>query len=247
MIAFENITLHQGKKFVLNNVSFTIGQSERVAILGGSGEGKTTILKLIMRLIQPDEGKIIIDGEDITDLAEKKLTEKRMKLGIVFQDGALFDSMNVRENVAFYLREHTNLSESLIRKKVSELLDVVAMSGTEELMPEELSGGMQRRIAIARSLTASEPKMFLYDEPTSGLDPVSTAKISQLILSLAVHGKGFVIVTHEIPVALKTAQRFIFLNNGSICFDGNKNEFLKSTNQNLNEFLNNWREQRPMG
>ncbi len=242
MIEFKNVTFRRGERTILENVNFHIRSDERVAIMGGSGEGKTTILKLIMRLITPDEGSIIIDNVDITHKKEGELMEMRKKFSIVFQDGALFDSMNVKENVAFYLREHTKMSEIAINNKVAELLKVVAMENTEKLMPEELSGGMLRRVAIARSLAAREPQMFFYDEPTSDLDPMSAEKIRQLILSLAREGHGFIMVTHEIPDALKTAGRFMFLKGGSIRFDGNKREFLNATDPELTEFLSHWKE-----
>ncbi|MFP4013849.1 MAG: ABC transporter ATP-binding protein [Chitinispirillaceae bacterium] len=242
MIEFRNVTFMRGERTILHDLSFTVKKEERLAILGGSGEGKTTVLKLILRLLKPDKGQILIDGVDVTEKEENELREIRRKFSIVFQDGALFDSMNVKENVAFYLREHMKMSEEAIEQRVAELLGVVAMENTQLLMPEELSGGMLRRVAIARSLAAHEPMMFFYDEPTSDLDPASAAKIRQLILSLAKEGRGFIMVTHEIPDALKTAQRFIFLKNGSIRFDGNRKEFLKATDPELSDFLSHWKE-----
>ncbi|MFP4164463.1 MAG: ABC transporter ATP-binding protein [Chitinispirillaceae bacterium] len=242
MIEFRNVTFKRGNRTILRNISFSVKKEERLAILGGSGEGKTTILKLILRLLVPDEGRILIDNEDVTYKKENELSETRRKFSIVFQDGALFDSLNVKENVAFYLREHTKMSEKAIEDRVAKLLEVVGMENTEYLMPEELSGGMLRRVAIARSLSVREPVMFFYDEPTSDLDPASAAKIRQLILSLTKEGQGFIMVTHEIPDALKTAQRFIFLKNGTIRFDGNRNEFLKANNSDLSDFLSHWKE-----
>src|SRR5512143_913651 len=169
MIAFDKVWLLYGTRDVLKDLSFSIGDNERVAILGESGEGKTTILKLIMGLARPDRGSICIDGEDITQKMEKELRPARMKFSIVFQEGALFDSLNVKENVAFCLREYTTLSEEEIDVRVRQLLASVGVEHAIELMPEELSGGMHRRVSIARSLALGTPRMFLYDEPTTGL------------------------------------------------------------------------------
>jgi phospholipid/cholesterol/gamma-HCH transport system ATP-binding protein len=244
MIQFENVTFCRGNKIILDNLNFTINTSERIAILGGSGEGKTTILRLIMRLLYPDKGRIIIDGTDITTLSESALTSIRKKFSIVFQDGALFDSLTVKENVAFYLREYTKLNEVEIYSKVKELLSVVGVEEAINLMPEELSGGMLRRVAIARSLAAQEPRMFLYDEPTSDLDPLSAAKIRDLILDLADTTHGFIIVTHEILDAFKLAHRFMFLKNGSFFFDGTRDEILHTDVPELKIFLGDWNEEK---
>jgi phospholipid/cholesterol/gamma-HCH transport system ATP-binding protein len=240
MIRFENVTFSRGQRVILNSLRFSINTSERVAILGGSGEGKTTILRLIMRLLLPDYGKIAIDGIDITVLPENALTTIRKKFSIVFQDGALFDSLTVKENVAFYIREYSNLTEEAIDHKVRELLSVVGVEEAIDMMPEELSGGMLRRVAIARSLAAQEPRMFLYDEPTSDLDPVSATKIRTLVLNLAGKDRGFIIVTHEIADALKLAHRFMFLKNGNILFDGTKEELLTTNVPELKLFLGDW-------
>lgn len=244
MIQFDNVIFSRGQRVILNNLCFSIKTSERVAILGGSGEGKTTILRLIMRLLLPDNGKITIDGTDIAVLPESALTSIRKRFSIVFQDGALFDSLTVKENVAFYIREYSNSTEEAIDNKVRELLSVVGVEDAIDMMPEELSGGMLRRVAIARSLAAQEPLMFLYDEPTSDLDPVSSTKIRTLILNLAVNDRGFIIVTHEISDALKLADRFMFLQNGKILFDGTKEELLTTNVPELKFFLGDWSEEK---
>jgi phospholipid/cholesterol/gamma-HCH transport system ATP-binding protein len=228
MITFRKIFFSYGSSQVLRDISFTIDAGERVAILGGSGEGKTTILKLVMGLIRPDSGEIIIDGEAITEKTEDDLREVRMKFSIVFQEGALFDSLNVKENVAFCLREYSAMSEREIDLRVEALLKTVDVERAKYLMPEELSGGMHRRVAIARSLAACDPKMFLYDEPTSGLDPVNADNICKLITVLSEGGKGFMIVTHKLSDALKVANRFIFLKDGMIVFDGNRDDLMRS-------------------
>jgi len=235
MIVFDRVWFSYRAREVLKDISFSINARERLAILGESGEGKTTILRLILGLIRPDSGHVIIEGEDITNKTEDELSRVRRKFSIVFQEGALFDSLNVKENVAFCLREYTRMSEDEIDKKVRELLRIVGVEEAIELMPEELSGGMHRRVAIARSLAASEPSMFLYDEPTSGLDPINADNICRLILKLSTPpspplskggieggGTGFIIVTHKVFDAMKVADRFMFLHNGMMVFDGDR-------------------------
>lgn len=237
MIVFDSVDFSYGKQSVLKNASFSINADERVAMLGGSGEGKTTILKLILGLLRPDSGLIMIDGEDITNKTENELRDIRMKFSMVFQEGALFDSLNVRENVAFCLREHTNLSEEEIDSKVRELLRVVGVEHAIDLMPDELSGGMHRRVAIARSLATCDPVMFLYDEPTSGLDPVNAENICRLIVDLSRKEKGFIIVTHKVYDAMIVADRFMFLRNGSIVFDGNRKTLMGSTVPDVKAYM----------
>jgi len=237
MIEFDHVRFSYGTREVLRDISFSIDFHEKVAVLGGSGEGKTTILKLIMGLLKPDSGRILIDGEDITIKTEDALREIRMKFSIVFQEGALFDSLNVKENVAFGLREYGNLSEEELDQKVRALLNRVDLEDAMDLMPEELSGGMHRRVAIIRSLAAIEPRMFLYDEPTSGLDPVNANMICRLILDLSHGGKGFIVVTHKILDAFKLSDRFMFLKNGIVIFDGQKKELTASSIQEIQIFL----------
>lgn len=237
MIIFDKVWFSYETHHVLKDVNFSINDKERVAILGGSGEGKTTILKLILGLIKPDSGKIIIDGEDITNKTEDELRGVRMKFSIVFQEGALFDSLNVKENVAFCLREYSKLSEDEIDRKVREILRVVDIEHAMELMPDELSGGMHRRVAIARSLAACEPRMFLYDEATTGLDPINADNICRLILDLCKNGRGLIIVTHKVFDAIKVADRFMFLKEGAIIFDGDKDKLLHSTITEIQMFI----------
>jgi phospholipid/cholesterol/gamma-HCH transport system ATP-binding protein len=254
MIVFDSVWFSYGSNQVLKDLSFSIDAHEKVAILGGSGEGKTTILKLIVGLIRPDSGRIIIDGEDITNKTEDELREVRLKFSIVFQEGALFDSLNVKENVAFCLREYslrecTKISEDEIERQVRELLRVVGVEEAIDLMPEELSGGMHRRVSIARSLAACKPKMFLYDEPTSGLDPINADNICRLILELSapptpplskegveVGGRGFIIVTHKVFDALKVAERFMFLKDKMLIFDGSKEEIADTNIPEIRSF-----------
>jgi len=237
MIRFDQVSFSYGARQVLQDVSFSINAGERIAILGGSGEGKTTILKLALGLLRPESGRILIDGEDITGKTEDDLRAIRMNFSIVFQEGALFDSLNVKENVAFCLREYRQMSEEEIEQKVKELLRIVGLEHDLDLMPEELSGGMHRRVAIVRSLAAFEPKMFLYDEPTAGLDPINAGMICRLILDLCEDGRGFIIVTHKVFDALKVAERTLFLKNGRIIFDGEREKLLKNSSPEIQTFL----------
>jgi phospholipid/cholesterol/gamma-HCH transport system ATP-binding protein len=241
MIVFKNVLFKRNDRIILDNINFTINYNEKVAVLGGSGQGKTTILRLILGLLQADYGNILIDGKDITIIKESLLTQIRRNFSIVFQDGALFDSMTVKENVAFYMREYSKLTEPEIDFQVKKLLSRVDMEHSVNLMPEELSGGMLRRVAIARSLAAPEPSMFLYDEPTSDLDPISASKIRSLITSLTNNNRGFIIVTHEIMDAVKLAKRFMFLQNGQIIFDGNREQLISSNDPAVELFLEDWK------
>lgn len=242
MIEFQDVILSYGNHIVLNRLSFSVRFYEKIAILGGSGGGKTSILRLMLGLVRPDEGKILIDSQDITMLSESELRDVRMKFSIVFQEGALFDSMKVRENVAFCLREYTNYSAEEIEKRVRELLKRLGIEEAIDLMPEELSGGMQRRVAIARSLAQCEPKMMLYDEATTGLDPLTADNICSLIKELSTGNTsermGFIIVTHKVTDAAKVAERFMYLKNGNIGFDGDITSLKKTEDLELRGFIN---------
>lgn len=241
MITFKDIWLWQNERLVLQDVNFSFQFTERIAILGPSGAGKTTILKLILGLLIPDSGQVLLDGIDIAHLSERELFKIRLGFSIVFQDGALFDSLSVKDNVAFFFKEHTGLTPEEIEDQVIRLLKTVDLEFAAELMPEQLSGGMKRRVAIARSLAVSHSRMNLYDEPTSGLDPVNAGIIISLITQLAGNNKGYIVVTHEIFDALTLANRFLFLKDGRILFDGNKEGFLHSAIPQLQEFLNPYR------
>lgn len=242
MIEFRDVSLSYGDNVVLDKLNFKAQFHEKIAILGASGEGKTTILRLILGLVRPDEGKIFIDGQDITELSESELRDVRMKFSIVFQEGALFDSMNVYENVAFCLREYTRYPEDKIEKRVRELLNRLGIEDAVYLMPEELSGGMQRRVAIARSLAGCDPEMMLYDEATTGLDPLTADNICNLIKELSTgeppDRMGFIIVTHKVTDAAKVAGRFIYIRKGNIIFDGDLVSLKKTEDAELRSFIN---------
>lgn len=238
MIVFDNVWFSYGKREVLKGVSFSANFDERIAVLGESGGGKTTILRLILGLIAPDKGRITIEGVDITNLSEEDLIPIRRKFSIVFQEGALFDSLPVKENVAFFMREILKLPDKEIYVKVKELLNRVGVLDAEELMPEELSGGMHRRVAIARALGIGKTKMFLYDEPTAGLDPVNSDRIMSLIKDLAdKENIGFMIITHVVYVAWQLCDRFIFIKDGNIIFDGNKQELISKDIPAVKNFI----------
>lgn len=240
MIVFDDVNFSYGERQVLDKVSFSLNAEERVALLGGSGVGKTTILKLILGLLRPSSGRIIIEGEDISNKSESNLGSVRRKFSIVFQEGALFDSLNVKENVAFFLREYSAMTEEQIEDNVRSMLKVVDLESAINLMPEELSGGMRQRVAIARSLAASKPRMFFYDEPMSQLDPINAGKIRQLILHLAQGGRGFIVVSHEVADAVKICSRFLFFEASHLIFDGQKNDFLRSAIPTIREYLSDF-------
>ncbi|ACF46713.1 MAG: ABC transporter ATP-binding protein [Prosthecochloris sp.] len=219
MIELQNVTLRYGEREILNNVSLTIEDNKIKAVLGPSGVGKSTILKLILGLIKPNSGKILIDGVDITHMKESQLYPIRRKMGIVFQGNALFDSMTISENLGFFLRENLKLSENETERKVQEQIVFAGLEGYEDSLPENLSGGMKKRVAIGRALIFN-PKMILFDEPTAGLDPVSSKKILNLIGQLRKKNDlGAVMVTHIIDDVFMVADSVAVLYKGQIIFD----------------------------
>jgi phospholipid/cholesterol/gamma-HCH transport system ATP-binding protein len=242
MIEFRDVSLAYGSLTVLDRVSFRAEFHERIAVLGGSGGGKTTILRLLLGLVRPDSGSILIDGTDITGITEPELRPFRMKFSIVFQEGALFDSLSVKENVAFCLREYTDFNEEQIDNRVRELLRLLQIEHAIDMMPEELSGGMQRRVAIARSLAECQPRMMLYDEATTGLDPLTADNICALIRELS-RGEppdrtGFIIVTHKVADAVKVADRYLYIRGGRIAFDGDLAALKRTDDPELRMFIN---------
>jgi phospholipid/cholesterol/gamma-HCH transport system ATP-binding protein len=205
--------------------------------MGRSGTGKSVMLRLLNGLESPDSGRILFDGHDIAGLSEKELYPVRERVAMLFQSGALFDSMTVYENIAFPLREHTDLEEEAIAAKVAEKLDTVRLSGIEDKMPSDLSGGMRKRVALARSL-ALDPEAVLFDEPTTGLDPMTAATIADLILSArAKHGVTSVVVTHDLALARRIGDRVAFLENGAFRFTGSWEQADASADGVLRAFL----------
>jgi phospholipid/cholesterol/gamma-HCH transport system ATP-binding protein len=226
-----------GRKLVLRGLDLDIPRGQTVVVLGGSGSGKSVLLRHAIGLHRPDAGNVWVDGVDITGLGEDELLDSRKKVGMLFQAGALFDSMTVFDNVAFALREHTARSESEVRQRVEEVLQLVELEGVEQLMPADLSGGMRKRVALARAI-ALAPQALLYDEPTTGLDPVTSNTINRLIRSLQRRlGVTSVVVTHDIRSAFTVGDRIAFLSEGSILFEGTVQEARGSDEPALRGFL----------
>jgi phospholipid/cholesterol/gamma-HCH transport system ATP-binding protein len=237
MIELKNLTKYFDKLKILESVSFTIPDGETLAIIGPSGCGKSTLLKLLIRLEEVTSGKVLIDGSDISRLGPDALINLRKKIGMIFQSSALFDSMNVFENVAFALREHTAKSEREISKIVHEKLNMVDLDNTYHLMPSELSGGMQKRVSIARALAFS-PKIILYDEPTTGLDPITSVTIEDLMIKLKRELKvTSIIVTHVMQTVNRVAEKVVMLDDGRFIETGSPAETNKSTNPAVKRFL----------
>ncbi len=240
MIELRNVSFSYGTKPVLKNVSFELDQDESVVIMGPSGSGKSTILRLILGLQCPEIGQVLVDGKNICTMREKEKQEIRKSIGMVFQDGALFDSLTVGENVGYYLIEHTNRSWEEIDAKVREMLGFVNLDADEiiDKLPEQLSGGMQRRVAIGRALLSTNPKIMLYDEPTTGLDPQSSENVLELINKLTSERKiSTIVVTHQIADAFNLADRFIVIHAGEKVFDGSTRELRDCTDERVAEFL----------
>ena len=245
MIELRNVSFGYYDKQVLRNVSFTVEESEMLVIMGPSGSGKSTILRLILGLDCPQEGQILIDDENICVMREKQKLEIRKRMGMVFQDGALFDSMTVGENVGYYLMEYTRLSWPEIADRAAEMLGFVGLDPDEvgDKLPEELSGGMRRRVAIGRALLSTNPKIMLYDEPTTGLDPYQVQNVLSLITKLHVEKQiSSIVVTHQIADALEIADRFIVISGGEVAFNGSLNELRSSNDERVVEFLRPFRE-----
>ena len=224
---------------VLEEISFAANEGETVVVVGESGTGKSTILKLILRLLVPDKGRVLVDGDDITSLSFEEALKVRQKMGMVFQGAALFDSMTVFENVAYPLREHTDLNEDEIEARVREKLEFVDLEPDKVMqqMPAELSGGMRKRVGIARGM-ANNPELMLYDEPTSGLDPLTTGTITRLIMKLQRElGVSSVVVSHDIRSAFRMATKVALLHDHHIVFFGTPEEMTGSDNEYIRDFL----------
>jgi phospholipid/cholesterol/gamma-HCH transport system ATP-binding protein len=226
-----------GDKPVLDGLDLGIRRGETVVVLGGSGTGKSVLLRHTIGLHRPDAGEVWVDGQEITGFDEEQLIETRKKVGMLFQAGALFDSMTVLDNVAYALREHTSLSEEKVRERVGEVLQLVELDNVEQLMPADLSGGMRKRVALARSV-ALAPRAILYDEPTTGLDPITANTINRLICSLQKRlGVTSIVVTHDIRSAFTVGDRIAFLNEGRILFLGTVEQAKSSREPVLHKFL----------
>ncbi|NPV11068.1 MAG: ABC transporter ATP-binding protein [Ignavibacteria bacterium] len=239
MIKIENLHKRFGNLIVLDGVTFEVPEGKTYVILGRSGTGKSVLLKCIVRLLEPDDGKIFINGNDILKLSHKELNELRKEIGFLFQSAALYDSMSVRENLSFPLIRHTKMREGEIEERVKEMLRLVGLEEAIDKMPSELSGGMRKRIGLARALIL-HPKIMLYDEPTTGLDPVTSKEIAKLILDMQ---KKFqmtnIVVTHDMVVALSTADKILLLDKGKFIFEGTSEELINSNLDIAQKFLSN--------
>jgi phospholipid/cholesterol/gamma-HCH transport system ATP-binding protein len=239
-ISIRGLKKRFGDNEVLKNINLDVYEGEICVILGASGSGKSVLIKHIIGLLRPDEGSIFVRGIDITRLSEKEMNEVRKSFGMVFQNSALFDSMTVYENVAFPLIEHTKLKESEIREKVREKLNILGLYDIEEKYPAELSGGMKKRVGLARAVILN-PEIVLYDEPTTGLDPITTMTVNEMILNAR---KKFnitsIVISHDIGSAFMIADKIAFLYNGVIIEQGPPQYIKEAKDENLQRFLNTW-------
>jgi len=237
-ILYEGLHKGFGEQKVLRGVNLQILRGETLVILGGSGSGKSVLLRHTIGLMLPDQGRVVVDGTDLTGLSEENLMPVRKKVGMLFQGSALFDSMDVFENVAYALREHTGLDEEAVVSRVREKLALVELDETvERRMPADLSGGMRKRVALARAI-ALEPAGILYDEPTTGLDPITARTINMMIRNLQrTLNVTSVVVTHDIASAFMVGDRIAFLHQGEMAFVGSVGEAQVSTDPRLRAFL----------
>jgi phospholipid/cholesterol/gamma-HCH transport system ATP-binding protein len=236
-IRVERLAKSFGDVKVLVDVDVTINRGHVAVIIGGSGAGKTTLLKILIGLDRPSTGSIFVEGVDITKLPERELNLVRRKFGMVFQYSALLDSMDVLDNVAFPLREHTKLKEKEIRDRVREKLSVLGLSGTEERYPSELSGGMRKRVGLARALML-EPEAILYDEPTSGLDPITARMVDDLIVETRERfGVTSIVISHDMAGALRIADQIVLLAKGKVVASGAPRDIIGGDNELLAEFV----------
>jgi phospholipid/cholesterol/gamma-HCH transport system ATP-binding protein len=236
-VQVEGLSKSFGEQTVLQGISLEVGQGETLSVLGRSGTGKSVLLKLIIGLHKPDSGSIRVNGEDVTKLKLKKLNEVRKKVGFLFQQAALYDSLSIEDNVGFPLRRHSSMSDEERRKRVRELLASVGMDKDAHKLPGELSGGMQKRVGLARAL-ALEPDILLFDEPTAGLDPITAAEIDDLILRLQKERRmTSVVVTHDIHSARAVSDRVALMRDGQVVIEGAFEDLQKSRDPFVMQFL----------
>jgi phospholipid/cholesterol/gamma-HCH transport system ATP-binding protein len=237
MIKIRGLKKRLGTKQVLDGVDLDIEQGETMLVMGRSGTGKSVLLKHIIGLMTPDEGSIEVDGVDLVGMREEELNAVRQRFGMLFQGAALFDSLTVGENIALPLREHTAMSEAEIQARVGERLEWVGLSAVEDMKPASLSGGMKKRVGLARAI-AMDPQFVLYDEPTTGLDPIMADVIDQLIRSMQKRlGVTSVVVTHDMASAFKVADRMALLNDGRVVFLGTPDEVRTTKDPLVRQFV----------
>jgi phospholipid/cholesterol/gamma-HCH transport system ATP-binding protein len=238
MIEVRDLITHYGAREILHGINLTIRQGEIMVIMGGSGSGKSTLLNALLGLLRPTSGTIRLLGQDLNAISDVERTKLRQKMGVAFQGGALFSSLNVLENIMLPLREHTRLDRNTMRIMARMKMQVVSLSGFENLMPAELSGGMIKRAALARAIVM-DPRILFCDEPSAGLDPVVSSAIDELILSLRdAMGMSIVVVTHELESAFKIADRICVLDKGHILTVGTVEEVRNSANERIQNLLN---------
>jgi phospholipid/cholesterol/gamma-HCH transport system ATP-binding protein len=237
MIQIEELYKRFGSKAVLAGLSLTIEHGETMVVIGGSGTGKSVLLKHVIGLMKPDSGRIVVDGQDVEQLNEAQLADVRKKFGMLFQGAALFDSLSVWENVGFWLTQHAKLSAREVRDVAREKLALVGLKGVEDLMPAELSGGMKKRVGLARAI-AHDPQIMLYDEPTTGLDPIMADVINDLIIRLKEQLKvTSIAITHDMTSAYKIADRIAMLYQGKILEVGTPDEIRASASPVVRQFI----------
>ena len=231
MIKIEDLHKSFGDNHVLKGINLEVRDGETLVIIGRSGCGKSVLLKHIVGLLKPDKGRVVVDGIEVHRVSRREVFDLRRRFGMVFQGAALFDSLTVKENVAIGLREHLKLSEEEIDRIVKEKLELVGLRNVEHLKPAELSGGMKKRVGIARAL-AHDPEYILYDEPTTGLDPIMADRINKLMLDLKRRlKKTTIMVTHDMHSAFMVGDRIAMLDEGKIIFEGTPEETLKTKNK----------------
>jgi len=235
-IRFDRVTKAFGNMTVLDDVSFEVMRGQAFCILGRSGAGKSVTLRQMIGLVRPDSGRIFVQGENVGELNSAGLTRVRKQVGFLFQYSALFDSISVEDNVAFPLRRHTRLSSLEIRTKVGELLGQVGLERHRDKMPSEISGGMRKRVGLARAM-ALDPSILLVDEPSSGLDPITSSEIDELLLGLRRRGTTIVVVTHNIPSARRIGDQLAFLHEGRILDRGTPEQLENSRQELVQRFL----------
>jgi len=239
-ISIRGLKKRFGDNEVLKNIDLDVNEGEICVILGASGSGKSVLIKHIIGLLRPDEGSIFVRGIDISRMEEKEMNEIRKSFGMVFQNSALFDSMTVYENVAFPLIEHTRLKESEIREKVREKLNILGLYDIEDKYPAELSGGMKKRVGLARAVILN-PEIILYDEPTTGLDPITTMTVNEMILDARQKfNVTSIVISHDIGSAFMIADKIAFLYNGVIIEQGPPQYIKEAKDENLQRFLHTW-------